>query len=57
MQVLVKGMGPMTGKTMNHEDNRGRLFVQNEDSTISPMYARHLVLAAPGAYGGRCSVS
>ena len=44
--VLVKGVGPMTGKTMDYEDNRGRLFVQNQDSTISPMFARHLVLAA-----------
>ena len=36
----------MECKTMDYEDNRGRLFVQNQDSTISPMFARHLVLAA-----------
>jgi len=44
--VLVKGVGKRSGETMAHNDNRGRLFVQNADGTISPKHATHLVLAA-----------
>ena len=38
--------GPHSGKTMDHFDNRGRLFTQNADGSISPTHAPHLVLGA-----------
>merc|ERR1712185_585339 len=38
--------GVKANNTMNNEDNRGRLFVMNDDLTISPKYAQHLVLGA-----------
>ena len=46
--VLCKGVGAKSGATQNHEDNRGRLFTQNADGTISPSRAPHLVLGATG---------
>eukprot|EP00802_Teleaulax_amphioxeia_P008287 Tamp_08295.p1 GENE.Tamp_08295~~Tamp_08295.p1 ORF type:complete len:739 (-),score=125.09 Tamp_08295:131-2116(-) len=55
--VLVKGVGSKAGNTMNESDNKGRLFTQNSDGTLSPTRAPHLVLgatlpAAVGAAGG-----
>ena len=44
--VLVQGMGVKAANTMNEGDNRGRLFVINDDLTISPKHAQHLVLGA-----------
>ena len=48
--VLCKGVGAKSGATQNHEDNRGRLFTQNADGTISPSRAPHLVLGATAAF-------
>jgi len=44
--VLLKGVGSKSNNTMNHGDNTGRLFMQNDDGTISPTHAKHLVLGA-----------
>jgi len=43
---LLQGVGSHSGKTMDHFDNRGRLFTQNADGSISPTHAPHLVLGA-----------
>jgi hypothetical protein len=47
--VLVKGVGEKSNNTMREGDNKGRLFVQNSDGTISPKHAQHLVLGVVSA--------
>jgi hypothetical protein len=44
--VLIQGVNERAGATMEDRHNRGRLFIQNEDGTVSPKHATHLVLAA-----------
>jgi hypothetical protein len=45
--TLLQGVGPHSGKTMDHFDNgQNAEFTQNADGSISPTHAPHLVLGA-----------
>lgn len=44
--VMQQGIGVQEGNTMNEGDNRGRIFMLNDDMTVSPVCAPHLVLDA-----------
>ena len=58
--MLIQGVNERAGDwriatTYERASNKGRLFIQNEDGTVSPKHATHLVLAANFDVAGRTS--